>query len=92
MRGHGPYARATVWTCGVALGVSACENSILGPMASNEAQPCVNGSAGGYPCRDIKVYSDHAFVVADYAGPHGMQVVDLTQPISSVVLCDPRCL
>ena len=29
--------------------------------------------------RDIKVYSDHAFVVADNAGEHGMQVFDLTQ-------------
>ncbi len=29
--------------------------------------------------RDIKVYSDHAFIVSDGAGPHGMQVFDLTQ-------------
>lgn len=29
--------------------------------------------------RDIKVYEDHAFVVADGAGDHGMQVFDLTQ-------------
>ena len=29
--------------------------------------------------RDIKVYKDHAFVVADAAGQHGMQVFDLTQ-------------
>jgi choice-of-anchor B domain-containing protein len=29
--------------------------------------------------RDIKVYRDHAFVVADGAGPHGMQVLDLTK-------------
>ena len=29
--------------------------------------------------RDIKVYKDHAFVVADGAGDHGMQVFDLTQ-------------
>ena len=29
--------------------------------------------------RDIKVYQDHAFVVADGAGAHGMQVFDLTQ-------------
>ena len=27
--------------------------------------------------RDIKVYNDHAFIVADGAGPHGMQVFDL---------------
>jgi choice-of-anchor B domain-containing protein len=29
--------------------------------------------------RDIKVYRDHAFIVADGAGPHGMQVFDLMQ-------------
>jgi len=29
--------------------------------------------------RDIEVYQDHAFVVADNAGFHGMQVFDLTQ-------------
>ncbi|HET9275255.1 MAG TPA: choice-of-anchor B family protein, partial [Gemmatimonadales bacterium] len=29
--------------------------------------------------RDIKVYKDHAFIVSDGAGPHGMQVFDLTQ-------------
>lgn len=29
--------------------------------------------------RDIKVYQDHAFVVADNAGDHGMQVFDLSQ-------------
>jgi len=29
--------------------------------------------------RDIKVYEDHAFVVADNAGDHGMQIFDLTR-------------
>ena len=29
--------------------------------------------------RDIKVYRDHAFIVADGAGEHGMQVFDLTR-------------
>ncbi len=29
--------------------------------------------------RDIKVYRDHAFIVADGAGEHGMQVFDLTE-------------
>jgi len=29
--------------------------------------------------RDVKVYRDHAFVVADNAGSHGVQVFDLTQ-------------
>ena len=29
--------------------------------------------------RDMKVYKDHAFIVSDRAGAHGMQVFDLTQ-------------
>jgi len=29
--------------------------------------------------RDIKVYKDHAFIVADGSGPHGMQVFDLAR-------------
>lgn len=29
--------------------------------------------------REFKVYQDHAFIVADNVGPHGMQVFDLTQ-------------
>ena len=29
--------------------------------------------------RDIKVYRDHAFIVADGAGAHGMQIFDLTK-------------
>ena len=36
---------------------------------------------GAHPSgwRDIKVYRDHAFVVSDFAGRHGMQVFDLAQ-------------
>ena len=29
--------------------------------------------------RDIKVYMDHAFIVSDGAGPHGVQIFDLTK-------------
>jgi choice-of-anchor B domain-containing protein len=29
--------------------------------------------------RDMKVYKDHAYIVADGAGPHGMQIFDLTR-------------
>ncbi|MDO5978525.1 choice-of-anchor B family protein [Flavivirga spongiicola] len=31
------------------------------------------------PWRDVKVYKNHAFIVADNAGNHGMQVFDLTR-------------
>ena len=34
--------------------------------------------------RDVKVYADHAFIVSDGNGNHGMQVFDLTE-LSSVV-------
>jgi choice-of-anchor B domain-containing protein len=29
--------------------------------------------------RDMKVYADHVFIVADGAGPHGVQIFDLTR-------------
>lgn len=35
-------------------------------------------SAGSNTWRDIKVFSNHAYIVADNAGNHGMQVFDLT--------------
>lgn len=31
------------------------------------------------PWRDIKVYNDHAFIVADRSNDHGMQIFDLTK-------------
>jgi choice-of-anchor B domain-containing protein len=36
-------------------------------------------TSGNRPWRDIKVYADHAFVVADGIDRHGMQVFDLTR-------------
>jgi len=38
--------------------------------------PTQTGDSGW---RDIKVYQDHAYIVADNAGSHGMQVFDLTR-------------
>ncbi len=40
--------------------------------------PKTEGSQGN-AWRDIKVYANHAYVVADGAGDHGMQVFDLTR-------------
>ncbi len=40
--------------------------------------PMTEGSNGNV-WRDIKVYKDHAFVVADNSGEHGMQVFDMSQ-------------
>ena len=39
----------------------------------------LNDGANPSTWRDIKVYNEHAFIVADGAGPHGMQVFDLRQ-------------
>jgi len=39
--------------------------------------PRTEGSPGS-SWRDIKVYKDHAFIVADGAGEHGIQIFDLT--------------
>ena len=39
--------------------------------------PMTNGSVANV-WRDIKVYADHAFIVADGAGQHGVQIFDLT--------------
>ncbi len=52
---------------------------------SNPASPIYLGNLplteGATPnlWRDMKVYKDHAFIVADNAGKHGMQVFDLTR-------------
>ena len=40
--------------------------------------PMTKGSVANV-WRDIKVYADHAFIVADGAGQHGVQIFDLTQ-------------
>ena len=45
--------------------------------------------------RDIKTYRDHAFIVADGAGAHGMQVFDLTRlrdVVDPPVVFDPDLL
>ena len=44
----------------------------LGELPKTEGSP-------GSTWRDIKVYKDHAFIVSDAAGHHGMQVFDLTR-------------
>lgn len=43
--------------------------SIIGHLATNTTEST---------WRDMKVYMDHAYIVADGAGAHGMQVFDLT--------------
>ena len=38
----------------------------------------INSAAGRNFWRDVKVYNNHAFIVADQVGVHGMQIFDLT--------------
>ncbi|MEN8108494.1 MAG: choice-of-anchor B family protein [Pseudomonadota bacterium] len=44
----------------------------------------LDSHTGNTAWRDIKVYADHAYIVSDNNGSHGMQVFDLTQ-LRSVV-------
>ena len=37
----------------------------------------LNSSAGNNYWRDVKIYNDYAFIVADNTGAHGMQIFDL---------------
>ena len=51
---------------------------------SNPCEPLFLGQLRGHggmvsKWRDVKVFKDHAFIVADSAGNHGLQVFDLTQ-------------
>ena len=39
----------------------------------------LNTNAGSSAWRDVKVYNNHAYIVADNVGAHGMQVFDLTR-------------
>jgi choice-of-anchor B domain-containing protein len=39
----------------------------------------LNSQTGNTAWRDMKVYNNHAFIVSDANGAHGMQVFDLTQ-------------
>ncbi|MFT5141899.1 MAG: choice-of-anchor B domain-containing protein [Rhodothermales bacterium] len=45
---------------------------VVGELLRTEGSP-------GATWRDVKVYKDHAFIVADGSGEHGVQIFDLTQ-------------
>jgi len=61
----------------------ATTNSTAFVDVSNPVNPIFLGrldtSAGTSFWRDVKVYNNHAFIVADNVGAHGMQVFDLTK-------------
>ncbi len=58
-------------------------NAVAFVNITNPVNPSILGrlesSAGTNFWRDVKVYNNHAFIVADGVGPHGMQVFDLTR-------------
>ena len=39
----------------------------------------INSNAGNNYWRDVKIYANYAFIVADNVGDHGMQIFDLTR-------------
>jgi len=62
--------------------IIALTNSTAFVDISNPLNPIflgrINTAAGRNFWRDVKVYNNHAFIVADNVGNHGMQVFDLT--------------
>ena len=74
------------WTdpiSGFEYAIVALTNSTAFVNISNPTNPVflgrLNSSAGTNFWRDVKVYNDFAFIVADGVGEHGMQVFDLTR-------------
>ncbi len=63
--------------------IAAMTNSTAFVDISDPVNPVFLGrldsNAGNNFWRDVKVYNNHAFIVADNTGNHGMQVFDLTR-------------
>ncbi|WP_452220624.1 choice-of-anchor B family protein [Lacinutrix salivirga] len=70
-------------TTGKEYAILATTNSTAFIDITNPVEPeflgRVNTNAGSNYWRDVKVYNNHAFIVADGVGNHGMQVFDLTR-------------
>lgn len=68
-------------TTGKEYAICAMTNSTAFVDVSDPVNPIFLGrldsNAGNNFWRDVKVYNDHAFIVADNVGAHGMQVFDL---------------
>ena len=50
----------------------------------------VNTHTGSSLWRDVKVYNNHAYIVSDSNGDHGMQIFDLTRLRNIVSPCHSR--
>jgi choice-of-anchor B domain-containing protein len=70
-------------TTGKEYAIAAMTNSTAFVDVTDPLNPIFLGrldsNAGNNFWRDIKVYNNHAFIVADNVGAHGMQVFDLTK-------------
>ena len=74
------------WTdpaTGKEYAIAAMTNSTAFVDITNPLNPIFLGrldsNAGNNFWRDVKIYNNHAFIVADNVGEHGMQVFDLTK-------------
>lgn len=70
-------------TTGKEYAIAAMTNSTAFVDVTDPLNPVFLGrldsSAGNNYWRDVKIYNNHAFIVADNVGAHGMQVFDLTK-------------
>ena len=70
-------------TSGKEYAIAAMTNSTAFVDITDPINPIFLGrldsNAGNNSWRDVKVYNNHAFIVADNVGAHGMQVFDLTK-------------
>ena len=70
-------------TTGKEYAIAAMTNSTAFVDVTDPINPVFLGrldsNAGNNFWRDVKVYKNHAFIVADNVGAHGMQVFDLTK-------------
>jgi choice-of-anchor B domain-containing protein len=70
-------------TTGKEYAIAAMTNSTAFVDVTDPLNPFFLGrldsNAGNSYWRDVKVYDNHAFIVADNVGAHGMQVFDLTK-------------
>jgi choice-of-anchor B domain-containing protein len=70
-------------TTGKEYAIAATTNSTAFVDITDPINPVFLGrldsNAGNNYWRDVKVYNNHAFIVADNVGAHGMQVFDLTK-------------
>lgn len=74
------------WTdtsTGKEYAIAAMTNSTAFVDVTDPVNPIFLGrldsNAGNNYWRDVKIYNNHAFIVADNVGDHGMQVFDLTK-------------